>query len=578
MAKPRDLPREPRLGTAAWIPQGALLFNGVILQVRMLGATKVAAERRLYGRLRASSNLFGLDADAVAERLFAGQVSGREVLIKHSLFGFYRHFLDGHQEQELGARLARGDGNATAEYLPRTLLTGGFGTALRHCTKCLEDDLQEQGVPVWRCYHQVLFVQRCHLHKCTLISKCRGCGALLQTGLNVSLPGDACFRCGTLTKSRDVEGSMGQASIAAQSAALCLQPQSRLDPYSWAGVVDLAVSELGGLHEAVRLFEQTIARRWNVSSLAALRRLFAGHLAAHFIGDELQNLAGASEVGGRLIVRDALVDLLGPERFLEIERSSALAREKSSTASVEKLGARAGVPIGAVRCLAAGLNVRDSANFANVGYAKLRRFVVSLAGTVDNEQDEVASFIVGRLVDPTGRRREASRAKVVQWIEGGAPLVRGVRGPIGRHVAYLHRHDATWLEGTLPYKITTQPSRDDETREAYRNEVLAFKKTNPESPLTAGLRRSWPAIRWLYVHDLDWLNAAFAPQRRPKYRDASHKRSVFRAAVREWVRAQRSQDVTRSKAKAALGGTWNYLTRHDRQWTLRQIPKSIAGP
>jgi hypothetical protein len=234
-----------RLNSAAWLPDGSILFNAVMLHVRMFGASKRTAEQRIYGRLKSTVNLFGVDAEAVAERLFGNSLLAREVLVKHSLFGFYRHFLAVGRDEEFGALLSKGNAKASAIYLPRATLGAGSEGSLKVCTECVVEQERDAGYAVWHACHQIPFVQHCAKHWCTLVSKCRKCGAPLQTGHNTSLPGEPCLHCGTITKSKRVDCLPGQASVAAQGAELLSSMESHLRPVKWAALVDTAVEELG---------------------------------------------------------------------------------------------------------------------------------------------------------------------------------------------------------------------------------------------------------------------------------------------------------------------------------------------
>ena len=296
------------------------------------------------------------------------------------------------------------------------------------------------GHAVWHVCHQIPFVQQCPRHACTLVWKCRACGAMLQGGYNKSLPGEPCTQCGAVTNSLRIDCSVGQQSVASQCAELCLLSESHLRPVERTALMDAAVDALGGFEEAAQVLQEAILRRWDASPIEHLRRGFPGYSPASFLADELKSCGGNGEVAGRLIVRDALVSVMGPKAFLTLQAASSTRPGDADAAELNRLAAAAGVPLGAVRNLLAALNVRDSAGLANIGYANLRRFVSALAEQSSADANSPIGSVVARWVDPQRLRREAARSAVSVSIAQGEDPKRGRNGALARHVAWLHRH------------------------------------------------------------------------------------------------------------------------------------------
>lgn len=572
--RPNDI--YPAVTSAAWLPHGAILFSAVALQRRMVEKSSSAAQRAIYGRTKPGANLFAVDAEAVAKRLFRSEITARQVLDRHSLFSFYRHFLPLIRETDLAERLSSGEASVCKEYLPLRARTGPSRGALRHCSACVAEDEAVHGFGPWYACHQVPFIKHCHKHFTSLVWRCVGCGAALQTGYSSRLPGEQCGHCKRLSTSRRIEYSEGQAHLGTICAELCVGGESTFRPTTWSAIVDRTVDLLGGLELAVLVLEDEIQRRWNVSSISELRRSFPGLLAMDFVRDELQSLAGPGEVGGRLIVRGAIEGVVGSATFRGVVSQSLEAPADHPTALAEVIAANAGVPIGALRLLAQGQSIRTTARSANIGYASLRRFVIQLSDlTTDPEVDgDVISFIVEGLNEPRRKLRIAARNAVSAALTEKRPLSRGGSGPLAKYVAWLQRNDRVWLETSLPYQLSLQPSADSTKKMTFRKEILGQLQLQQVAMLSASARRAWPAAQWLYDHDRDWFNQRFPPRRRLKYRDDAHKKATFREAVRDLVLSRRG--LTRAIAKAELGGKWNWLTRHDRQWTLRQVPKRVA--
>lgn len=579
------IPTNPRhrkplreLNTSVWPPRGAVLLSAVVLQSRMFKKTRRAAEIEIYGRVKVTPNLFGMDAGAVAKRVFGGALSSKEVLDHHSIFGFYRQFLDVSREATLAESLAAGDTRAWHKHFPCGALCGVSRGALKCCTECVREDVDRDGFAVWYACHQIPFLTVCPKHRCMLVWQCGQCGNALQQGLSTWLPGDVCRRCGAATESPPETCSPGELQLAVLCAHICSTGDSLFRPLTWSAFVQRVVEEVGELDLAALVIEDSIMRRWEVESLPELcERVGGPH--PDFVKRELQNLSSVGNVVGRLIVRNAIEEVFGPSDFERIASQACEAVRKGPMAVAEQLAAEAGVPIGAVRLLAQGWNVRAVQSVANIGDPALRKFVIGLTqGDVLPEDApagsvEIIESITGGVTDLKRMRRETARAAVSAALTRGCAIPRTWNDPLGREVCWLRTHDSQWLEENVPYKADLRLGEDASKKEQYRAELLAHKRAQPDTGIDDAARRAWPAARWLYMHDRDWFNEEFPSRYRLKYRNETHQKQAFRSKVREFV--QIHPGVTRSQISEALGGTWSWLTMHDMAWTLKLVPASI---
>ncbi|HEY9025619.1 MAG TPA: TniQ family protein [Burkholderiaceae bacterium] len=565
----------------------------VVLQSRMFHKSRRAAEIEIYGRVKVTPNLFGIDAQAVATRLFGDALSAEDVLDRHSLFGFYRYFLDEVRESQLAERLAAGDVRAWHDFLPSRgqvdVSVGGF----RCCTECIREDRDREGYAVWYTWHQLSFLSICPKHGCSLVCRCDRCGAVLQQGLSTWLPGDPCRRCGALPESKPVDCSDGELLLTALCARICSSGDSLFRPRAWSAFVQRAVEEVGDLDLAALVFEDAIARQWEVESISDLAKdagrlqsapelaKLAGRLHPDFVRRELQSLSDIGNVFGRLVLRNAIEEVLGQTDFARLVLQAVGVTRTGSMALAEQLAAEAGVPLGAVRLLARGWNIRAVCDVANICDALLRRFVVGLVQRDLRSENapagslEVIESITGSVTDLKRKQRMAARAAIAAALAEGRKIPRTWADPLGRQACWLRKHDGQWLREQLPFQSELKQSRDAAKKEQFRAEVLAFKQAKPEAVLDDASRRSWEAARWLYAYDRDWFNEQFPSRYRLKYRNEGHKKEAFRTTVREFVRAH--PGVTRSGMKK-LGGPWNYLVTHDKAWTMKLVPPSINTP
>ena len=218
-----------------------------------------------------------------------------------------------------------------------------------------------------------------------------------------------------------------------------------------------------------------------------LRRLV--HMASALVSEHLSK-APVSDIGsvfGRLVLRNAIEEVLGPSDFERFALQAVGGTRIGSMALAEQLAAEAGVPLGAVRLLAQGWNIRAVCGVASICDALLRRFVVGLmkrdfrsekapAGSL-----EVLESITGSVTDLKRKQRMAARAAITAALAEGRKILRTWADPLGRQVCWLRKHDDLWLREQLPFQSELKPSLDAAKKARFRAEVLAFKQTKAEA-------------------------------------------------------------------------------------------------
>ena len=118
--------------------------------------------------------------------------------MRHTLFGFYSRLLTEDANKKWAEDLANCRRMSIAAYLDTKsgpVMSLGASGALRKCYDCIDSDLAQGEIPVWRVLHQLPFLSHCVEHSQHLVSICPSCSHAFERGADFRLPSDPCRHC-----------------------------------------------------------------------------------------------------------------------------------------------------------------------------------------------------------------------------------------------------------------------------------------------------------------------------------------------------------------------------------------------
>lgn len=177
-----------------YLPHGATLHSLATFFHRSCGARNgVGSCLRYYGIARnrlEPDNPSGQGAQHLATEFLGGVQSGVDLIIRHTLMGFYRPVMcDEWWDNRSVGEIARG---APPTYSFCNKLMHG---PLSWCPDCSREDFDLYGWAPWRVVHQVPFAHHCPVHGAALLSICARCNEPLDFNFRWRLPGDSCRKC-----------------------------------------------------------------------------------------------------------------------------------------------------------------------------------------------------------------------------------------------------------------------------------------------------------------------------------------------------------------------------------------------
>ena len=519
------------------LPEGASLYSGLVINHRFTSSIgRVRSCKQIHASRRAF-NPNGLNADAIAEGMFAGAKSAVDVLRDHTPFGFYSRVLDERVAARWASKLSGAAGHGVAPFLKSQGVASPTAMS-RWCPSCAAQDAGSTGLPLWRVVHQLPFLTHCPDHLEPLVSCCATCGIAFDGGGDFRLPTEACRACGGTVPLRcGQQLSVGMASFTRLCGETFRSAPSELRPRNWALIMRSAASRFGGAERLSERLRADILLRWEVTSIGEVPKVLEQKMAEDFVLKETRLLAKPADILPRLIVLDALRHISG-RTVLPNEHANAQrhANELPASASLRDAGLddaafSAGVAVGIVTLLLNGATIRDAAREASLSTHLLSRFLKRLSGdqqaailSSDRLDDKrYAAWLRVRnrgSHDSIDSKRTAYRARVEAAVASHCGLTRTRANELcGSAVAWLREHDAAWLDRELP-ATKTQLSRKARS-EGYRKIVeRLIESSRPEHPVTVEtVRRECPgAVRWLGTYDLEWFRERVlrAPRRRPR--------------------------------------------------------------
>jgi hypothetical protein len=295
------------LGYVPYLRPGAILFNAVVF--RYLASGKASREQAIsdvYGHIGGRKrNLLGGNMLTASSRLFGASASPLEVLRRHTLFGIYSHSLPPERTHAFASALIYGIGRRSVngeQWLRRGLprLFPLSVNDLRSCAKCISEDLENFGYPLWDILHLIPPVGHCPRHGNPLAVEIRGVD---RNAWDLKLPS------GVVPQHvSDFRPSDGYAMYLKLWVELFEGRLSAISADNWSMCMDSAVCAFGSNSDALDGLGDAVRRLWN-SDPDDIGRLLGSHLEQGFIQSELEQRSAPSRVAQKLVVMTGLSSL-----------------------------------------------------------------------------------------------------------------------------------------------------------------------------------------------------------------------------------------------------------------------------
>lgn len=585
------------------LPDGTSVYTGAARYRLETRTTPRRAMLETFGQPSYAYALghLGLGADEIARRLFAGTVSPVQILRRHTLFGFARHFLTNDQEQAVVELLRTEDVFKGSRGLWRyfDLRFGPCRTDLAWacCGMCIAEDQAKGELPAWMVLHQPRCIQCCFRHGVLLHSFCSCCHRPFDMG-DVTLPTLRCRHCGAKWNLRSTRAAnLGQKALARLCARVFNDLVFVLRPLAWNRLMCATAQETG--HAGGQMLASAVKRRWGVRSLAELGSLIGQPMPEDAIEAELQRLT-VKQCAVRLIVLDAIEALLGHEFVVNSGVGSGRNDDE-----LHRLAAENFVPLGCIDRLlkgeglvsvmkvARGGNQNRIETFARETPASLWRNAAELTSNCRNDRLVIKAF---QNAEPSEcqrlHRTRIERAIVLDRDPARARFNRVVRADL----EYARAYDREWLDRVLPRK-----KRDlgrltaAERKGVFRNEVESDIVSNPSALRHEVRKRHKIACAWLQKYDPVWFEDHLprkldriatndpalypVPFVRPRikllnrYRSDGQKRSTYRAYVRDLLKL--NPQLSRDQIYRVGACPVRWLRRNDLVWLDKRLPARL---
>lgn len=581
------------------LPTGAALYTALIAYSRKTGRSRSRSVEDCYGsegRFITGVNLFGVNAEAIAQRLFAESTTALDVLTRHTLFGFYCQGQSEQVRKAFSSYLAMGDGASLLKYLN----TGGMPFfakgALRYCPDCAAEEWSTSGIAWWKTHHQLPFWAHCGDHGVELVASCQACGSIYDRGNDFRLPGERCRICNVEPKTRRIAKPLeGARALVRTSEAALRGDLAILQPATWVGLIDCVVRHFGGVEDAHRELAAILSDQWNGRKPSKIGDSLQGSLRPDFLSRELNLCANQGELAGRLITMNAI---LGSsiasgarvfEDFRPVVRKAAAAAEPQ--ARLELAAIDAGIPVAAVRMIIAGAGNADVGEKIGISTPRLSSFLDSLplenwAGVIPGRRLGGSSAVPlsRRHGDylPESRKQDHYRTCLERAKRANPTLTRTqARQMHGSVMRWLTTNDFGWLSRLLPPQIGSgRPhprfSSDSERLQAYRSRVLKFVEQHPASTRSEISKACPGSVAWLRKNDLHWFEVTMPGVRlapgvhQRKYQDDTQRRQVYRKIIRDAIKL--IPGATRSQLRRNCPKALSWIAREDAEWLDRIVP------
>ncbi|MEJ1130739.1 TniQ family protein [Variovorax sp. CCNWLW225] len=499
------------------LPPGGLLYSTVVFVGRSMGTSFENACDTVY-RSAASpkhANVLGRRLQDATDCIGDGTLSYQDVLMNHSVWGFYSRLVPASVEFGWTQRMT-GDSmtGETSVVYPRLVYLGpSRSSRMKYCPMCASLDAKTSGFPIWRVIHQLPFVEVCAAHQVTLVHSCSHCGEVLDRGTHFRLPGQVCRSCGSQQAHHANRHS--SASSPAALTKLCEEifsgSQEYLRPENWLALVkDLqtkhSIEKLA--NDVHRQLENLYGREPNVAPH------LVDAISKRSVVHQLSLLSLPRQFLSRILVGDQLT------RMGLIDRSEASFQQHLTDADALELKAvEQGIPAGFVKLLLNGVSPLRLCRDYGGAYQQLVAFQGSIPPGFEVSE---------RLHNWRASQREARKHALRLSMQPGyrAVLDEFVRLNPGCNLnafraahptehKWLFVNDRPHLQAILPARIHTRGKTLEEKREKHRAVILDLLRENPQVSRTQiRLLGHSNSSDFLERNDKVWFDAMIPSRRR----------------------------------------------------------------
>lgn len=436
------LTRDARATLLVDLPAGLTIQGALAIYHLLWGnANGDYTLQTFYGYRKARANPLSCDAKLLSERVFTN-LTGRQVLERHTLFGFYSNTLDPAAADAWAGELLRGNSSSFLRYLPLQDGATLVDPTRRHCTDCVAEDKELHGFAIWRLVHHVPGIRYCWKHKRPLLHRCEACGNPLVHPQSLSLPGQGCEYCKAKPRRLQVpEVKPGPLDLALHAELLAQGELQALRPTSWGPLVRSFVDDHESSQVAAQALSTELEQSWPRHDSPASR--------VQAIERELLLLGLSGNVVQRLVILGALVRL-----------GYDIHAARPALIPLEALAARHCVPLGSVGMMRMGMT-RSAVSKATL--VPISRLQIMIDAIPPGLRDEVPGAYAERVIPKLQLKRGATTdavkrdayRRVIVWAlnhwkqPGRADLWKH----LPRQMMWLNRYDKPWLKSILPSKI-----------------------------------------------------------------------------------------------------------------------------
>lgn len=439
------------------LPNGTYLYTALVHSHRSAGHTsrnKTIAAFLGLKRVIQAPLLMGRNAGHISRTYFAGVVLPRDVLRRHTLFGYLhlaRNEADAHEREELLIHGSKQKG----------YLIGSEGAKdLRWCKRCADDELECFGVANWKTIHQLESVRICHIHGDPLLVRCKGCGITPGSLRFFRLPGEACPGCNGSEFEEDSVVVRDAYQIFVQDVAAAFEKQdTAYRDAAWFNSVYEFIRNFPTKQDAERDLIAFLCRMWSVSSMDEIWKTLQ-------VSPPSQGrlfVKAAQSINVRVLLHRAMLaiqqcgpQLREPRTYLVDDACSANSAYRSPFASVVRMHAKAlGLGVDITHALASSSNVKAAAATAGLSYSQTfsawKKVLRSMTGALG--EDAVRKMLPKdrrvHKVQRIGRRQnqlEAYKLRVTAVLELNPGMSRGeLWRQHYKAMRFLSRMDYGWL-------------------------------------------------------------------------------------------------------------------------------------
>jgi hypothetical protein len=549
------------------LPDASHLYTALVVAARGETPNPSSVAREFYGvpcGAMGRVNHIGNGAAHVARRYFHDTLTGREVLVRHTAFGYYSLGLSAAASTAWSDLLSAGSYNPqnktirTSSRIPRG--SGRPQLGLKWCPECASLDLGKHGFTSWSWIHQIPHVTHCPIHLEPLRSPCAACGAWLDNGLRYTLPGEPCKICGS-TRFKPIRSTLSapHARLIKDVHRFCKEQQHLLRPLVWEARMRTAWEKAGGVDEAVDGAQQWLLDRWNVKRIEDIGAAIGVELVPKHVRCAVSANVNFVPVVAQMLLLPIVEDVVPTES------------PDDDADGLQQLAETYGISTRHLGQLKSGLAtkgvMRESGLSGDSLHVVLRRLRTD--GHVQASVRAVRYANDVRYVDDE-QRHSTYEMRVRQYVKDHPDATRGeVRRQMARAVHWLSANDPDLLHRLMPlprHRKALDPLRIGDERQAVasaRRHLLLLAAAYQTTTRSKLFKRAATLVAWLLDNDAAWL-----AKRLPKNRCIVLTELELREAYRSILTSgsERNPTIAFSADGDQANRALEWLRAHDRQW------------